>query len=101
VSDSPNTPNTPTASVTVQLPASLATLAAASVVVGADTVAGALSEMRDRFPRLAPRLCDASGQPHPFVALYVNARPVRLAGGLAAPLADGDEIRVVTAIAGG
>jgi len=88
--------------VTIRLPASLASLAETPAIeTQAVSLGEALLELRDRYPRLAPRVCAASGQPHSFVAFYLNAAPVRIRDGLDSRLADGDEITIVTAIAGG
>ena len=57
--------------------------------------------MATRFPGLAPRLRDAEGKPYPFVTFYLNDEDIRFQGGFDAPLADGDELTVVPAIAGG
>ncbi|MCC7195820.1 MAG: MoaD/ThiS family protein [Gemmatimonadaceae bacterium] len=87
---------------TLHLPAILAKLADAKVIESAGATVGALvSDVATRYPSLAPRLRDADGQPYPFVTFYLNDEDIRFHGGFDAPLADGDEITVVPAIAGG
>jgi len=54
-----------------------------------------------RYPNLAPRLRDETGQPYPFVTFYLNDEDIRFNGGFDAPVSDGDELTVVPAIAGG
>ncbi len=90
-------------SVTFSLPRVLARLADGQVTIEASgvTLGHVVAQVAERFPNLAPRLQDASGGPYPFVAFYVNDEDVRFRGGFDAPVSDGDEITVVTAIAGG
>jgi molybdopterin synthase sulfur carrier subunit len=54
-----------------------------------------------RYPNLAPRLRDETGQPYPFVTFYLNDEDIRFQGGFDAKVSDGDELTVVPAIAGG
>ena len=56
---------------------------------------------RRGFPTLAPRLRDEAGNPYPFVTFYLNDEDIRFHGGFDATVADGDELTVVPAIAGG
>jgi homoserine kinase len=92
-----------TMSVTLQLPAVLAKLADGRRTLEArgDTLGDVVADVAARFPSLAPRLRDGTGQPYPFVTFYVNDDDARLRGGFAASLRDGDEIIIVPAIAGG
>ena len=88
--------------VTLHLPTVLAKLADAPVVeTDGATVGEAVARVATRFPGLAPRLRDAEGKPYPFVTFYLNDEDIRFQGGFDAPLADGDELTVVPAIAGG
>ncbi len=43
----------------------------------------------------------ASGKLHRFVNVYVNDEDVRFSGGLATTVADGDEVTILPAVAGG
>jgi molybdopterin synthase sulfur carrier subunit len=85
------------------LPTVLAHLADGHHTVQADgqTLAEAVDHVAKRFPRLASRLRDEDGNPYPFVSFYLNNRDIRFAGGFAVEVADGDEVTVVPAIAGG
>ena len=88
---------------TLTLPSVLAPLAGGKTLhqVSAGTVGAAVAEIAGRFPLVAPRLRDALGQPYAYVVYYVNDDDIRFVQGFATPVADGDEIVVVPAIAGG
>lgn len=85
------------------LPGVLARFADGARVLDASghTVGEAIADVTRRFPALATRLVDEHGEPYPFVTYYLNDEDVRFAGGFAAPVRDGDEITVVSAVAGG
>jgi sulfur-carrier protein len=89
--------------VTFSLPTVLAKLAdgQSSIQASGDTLGDIVTQIADRFPRLAPRLRDDSGGPYPFVTFYLNDEDVRFRSGFATPVREGDEITVVAAIAGG
>jgi molybdopterin synthase sulfur carrier subunit len=89
--------------VTFSLPTVLARLANGQATVEASgaTVGEVVTRVAERFPQLAPRLKDANGGPYPFVTFYLNEQDTRFLGGLETPVAEGDEITVVIAIAGG
>ena len=90
-------------SVTVSLPSILSRLADGSraLIANGGTVGEAVSDLTSRFPSLAPRLVDEEGQPYPFVTYYLNDEDIRFAGGFAAAVRDGDELTIVSAVAGG
>jgi sulfur-carrier protein len=90
-------------SVTVFLPAVLSRLAGnqRSIDVDGSTVGEVVDTAAKRFPELAPRLKDERGQPYAFVTFYLNDDDIRLRDGFATSVADGDELTVVPAIAGG
>jgi molybdopterin converting factor small subunit len=89
--------------VHITLPTVLANLADGDRTLEARgvTLRDAIDDVAGRYPRLAPRLRDDEGQPYPFVTFYLNDHDIRFSGGFDAPLADGDEVTVVPAIAGG
>ena len=64
-----------------------------------ETVADALADCVAREPRLKPRIFREDGSV--WVGVFVNGRNVRQGEGLATPLKDGDEIRLLPPIAGG
>ena len=87
---------------TLHLPAILARLADTKAIESsAPTVGELVADVAARFPALAPRLRDDAGEPYPFVTFYLNDEDIRFRGGFAATVADGDEVTVVPAIAGG
>jgi len=88
---------------TFTLPSVLAPLAGGKTLheVAAGTVGAAVAEIAGRFPQVAPRLRDDRGQPYAYVVYYVNDDDIRFTRGFETPVADGDEIVVVPAIAGG
>ena len=89
--------------VTLSLPTILARLADGHATLEAkgSTLGEVVAGVAERFPQLAPRLQDKSGDPYPFVAFYLTDEDSRLKGGFQAPVRDGDEITVIAAISGG
>lgn len=64
-----------------------------------DDVAQALADCVRREPRLRSRIFREDGTV--WVGIFVNGRNVRQGQGLATPLRDGDEIRLLPPIGGG
>jgi len=88
--------------VTLFLPTVLAKLAEGRPIESSgDTVGAIVADVATRYPNLAPRLRDETGQPYPFVTFYLNDEDIRFQGGFDAKVSDGDELTVVPAIAGG
>jgi sulfur-carrier protein len=89
--------------ITVNIPTVLAGYADGQRAVAASghTLGEVVADLSTRFPKLAPRLRDAQGNPYPFVVFYLNDEDCRFRGGFQAPVEDGDEVTVVPAIAGG
>ena len=89
--------------ITVSLPSILSRLAEGHRAVPADgaTVRDAVADLTRRFPALATRLVDEQGAPYPFVTYYLNDEDIRFADGFNAPVHDGDELTIVSAVAGG
>lgn len=89
--------------ITLNLPSVLAAHAGGVRVIEASgrTLGEAVADVAARYPALGPRLRDKDGKPYPFVNFYLNDEDARFRGGFAAPVADGDEITVIPAIAGG
>ena len=65
------------------------------------TVGEAVADVARRYPSLATRLVDDNGQPYPFVTYYLNDEDIRFNGGFDASVSDGDELTIVSAVAGG
>ena len=88
--------------VTLHLPTVLAALSEGPTVTATGTTVGeVVSTVARRFPGLAPRLRDASGEPSAYVTFYLNDEDIRFYGGFEAPVTVGDELTVVPALAGG
>ncbi len=75
---------------------------------GAKSVEGAgeslgelLTNLDGTYPGLRARLITAEGGLHRFVNVYVNDEDVRFLGGLETKIADGDNVTVLPAVAGG
>jgi molybdopterin converting factor small subunit len=87
----------------ISLPSILARLADGNRALPAagDTVGEAVADLTRRFPSLSARLVDDAGQPYPFVTYYLNDEDIRFRGGFDASVRDGDELTIVSAVAGG
>jgi molybdopterin converting factor small subunit len=70
------------------------------VTAGGETVRALVDELEVAHPGLKERLVDGDALRR-FVNVYVNDEDVRFLGGLDAPLADGDSVTVLPAVAGG
>jgi molybdopterin converting factor small subunit len=90
-------------SLTISLPSVLSRLADGnrSLSAAGTTVGEAVADVTRRFPSLATRLVDDAGQPYPFVTYYLNDEDIRFTGGFAAVVREGDELTIVSAVAGG
>jgi len=72
-----------------------------TVDVEATDLGTAIEALDSRYPGFKDRLLDESGELRQFVNVYLNDEDVRLGSGLKAKVADGDEISIVPAVAGG
>jgi len=89
--------------ITVRIPTPLRKLTggADEVSVTAGNVGEMIDSLESAHPGLKERLCDESGAIRRFVNIYVNDEDVRFLKGRETDLADGDEVSIVPAIAGG
>ncbi len=89
--------------VTVRLPTVLRPHANGQSRVDAEggTVAEAVAWLVGRFPGIAPNLLAPDGSLHRFVNVYVNDEDVRYLQQMDTALADGDELSILPAVAGG
>ncbi|WP_322761581.1 MoaD/ThiS family protein [Frankia sp. Cr2] len=91
--------------VQVRVPTILRSYTGGSKVVEGvgDTLDALFIDIDSRFPGLRGRLIsgDGGGELHRFVNIYVNDEDVRFLGGLDAKIADGDNITILPAVAGG
>jgi molybdopterin converting factor small subunit len=69
--------------------------------VSGATLGQALDHLGRAYPDLGKRLAEATAPDKVFVAIYLNDEDARLLQGLETPIHPGDEITVVSAIAGG
>ncbi|MGB5239509.1 MAG: MoaD/ThiS family protein [Prochlorococcaceae cyanobacterium] len=72
-----------------------------SVELDATSVDGLLEALEARFPGILARLTDESGKLRRFLNVYVNSEDIRFLDNQATALADGDEVSIVPAVAGG
>jgi molybdopterin synthase sulfur carrier subunit len=88
---------------TVKLPTQLreATGGAGSVTVDGATVGEVLASLFDRHGELRDRLSDGDGGVRRFVNVYVDGEDIRFGDGLQTPVADGQEVQILPAVAGG
>jgi len=89
--------------IEVRIPTILRTYTGGEKVVEGkgDTLADLLADLDGRHPGLRGRLVTDEGSLHRFVNVYVNDEDVRFLGSLSTPLADGDGVTVLPAVAGG
>jgi sulfur-carrier protein len=71
------------------------------VVVSGATVHEAFTALRSRYPRFVERMIERDGSIRPFINVYVNEEDIRFLQNQQTVLQDGDEIRIIPAIAGG
>jgi sulfur-carrier protein len=90
-------------SLTIRIPTQLRTFTGGSgeVEVEATSVGDALKALDAAHPGLADRLFDESGQLRRFVNVFLADEDVRFLEGLATPVADGQTLSIVPAVAGG
>ncbi len=89
--------------VTIRVPTPLRPLAGGQdeLAVAAATVGDALAEAGRRHPDLLSRVLDDAGQVRRFVNVYLGSRDVRALSGRATPVAAGDVLTILPAVAGG
>ena len=89
--------------VTLRLPTVLAKAGGGKSVHEASgaTVGEVVADLATRFPELGARLRAPNGDAYPYVIFYLDDEDIRFQQGFATPVADGAEIVVVPAIAGG
>jgi molybdopterin converting factor small subunit len=90
-------------SVTARIPAQLRTLTggAGEVVLSGSTVAEVLKDLDASHPGFADRLFDDTGALRRFVNIFLADEDVRFLQGLDTPVADGQTLSIVPAVAGG
>ena len=89
-------------SVTVKIPSQLraATDGEATTDVDGATVGEVLDALYERYHELRSRIAEDGGLRR-FVNVYVGGEDIRFLDGLDTPVADGDEVTILPAVAGG
>jgi len=72
-----------------------------SLSADGSTVAELIEDIERRYPGFRSQLMDADGKLHRFVNVYLNDEDVRFLGGAETPLAEGDQVSILPALAGG
>jgi len=65
------------------------------------TLGEVLEDVGGRYPGLKDRVVGEQGDLHRFVNVFVNDEDVRYLEGMATPVADGDTVSILPAVAGG
>ncbi len=88
--------------IEVRIPTILRTYTAGEKAVSAEgaSLSALIDDLEANHPGIKERLID-EGDLRRFVNVYVNDEDVRFIGGLEAELADGDQVVVLPAVAGG
>ncbi|MBE2315408.1 MoaD family protein [Solirubrobacter sp. CPCC 204708] len=89
--------------VTVKLPTQLRDAAGGSsaVTVEGGTVGEALNGLYSEHAELRERIADGDGSLRRFVNVYLKGEDIRFLDGLDTEVADGDEVTILPAVAGG
>jgi sulfur-carrier protein len=89
--------------VTVKIPTQLRAAAGgeAETLLDGSTVQEVLDGLFERFEELRGRISDDDGSLRRFVNVYVAGEDIRFLDGLATPVADGAEVTILPAVAGG
>jgi sulfur-carrier protein len=90
-------------SVLVKIPTQLraATGGETETVLDGATVQEVLDGLFDRFDELRERISDDDGSLRRFVNVYLAGEDIRFLDGLQTPVADGAELTILPAVAGG
>jgi molybdopterin synthase sulfur carrier subunit len=90
-------------SLTIRIPTQLRTLTGGvgEVAVEGATAGEALKALDAAHPGFAERLFDESGNLRRFVNVFLDDEDVRFLEGLATPVAEGQTLSIVPAVAGG
>lgn len=90
-----------TVSVRIPMPLRSYTRGADEIFVEAATVREALELLGARHDGFLDRVLDPGGELRQFVNIFVGARNIQVLDGLATPLAKGEVISIIPAVAGG
>ena len=89
--------------VQVKLPTILRKHAGGEQKVSADgaTLRDVLGDLEKRYPGITKNVVAEDGGLHRFINVYLNDEDVRYLGSLETPVADGDTVSILPAVAGG
>lgn len=89
--------------VSIKIPTPLRKFTAGkdSVEVQASTVGAALRDLEAQHPGMWSKICDDEGKVRRFINVYAGDEDIRFLQGLDTPIADGADISIIPAIAGG
>src|SRR6185436_8401910 len=89
--------------VKVRIPAPLRKLTKEQAVVDCDgkTIDAILADLEHKYPGMKERICDENGQIRRFINVFVNGEDIRFKEGAKTAVAEGAEISIIPAIAGG
>jgi sulfur-carrier protein len=87
----------------VRIPAPLRKLTQEQPVVecSGKTVEDILVDLEKKYPGIRERICDENGQIRRFINVFVNGEDIRFKDGAKTVVADGAEVSIIPAIAGG
>jgi sulfur-carrier protein len=90
-------------SVRVRIPTILRTYTKGESEVSVDgtTLAEVVNALEASYPGIKARVLDESGELRRFVNVYVDNDDVRFADGLRTTVADGGQVSIIPAVAGG
>ena len=90
-------------SVTIRIPTALRKFASGAdhVIVPGDNVRQAIDGLEENHPGIKAKICDEAGNLRRFINVYANQEDIRFLENLDTQLADGAELQIVPAIAGG
>jgi molybdopterin synthase sulfur carrier subunit len=74
---------------------------ARSVEASGSTIREVIEDLERRHPGLRAALVADGGEIHRFINIYLNDEDVRFSGALETPVADGDVVSILPAVAGG
>lgn len=89
-------------SIKVRIPSQLRQLTGGESLLEMDagSVGSIIMELENRHPGIAERLLD-NGELRRFINIYVDGDDIRFGDGLETEVADGSEVSIVPAVAGG
>lgn len=87
----------------VRIPAPLRKLTKEQAVVEVQgrTVEELLAALEKDYPGIKERICDENGHIRRFINIFVNGEDIRFKDGSKTPVAEGAEVSIIPAIAGG